>query len=267
MSEVFRVLVLDDISAFAFAIDGMLRSAPELLPRPPEIVPARDVAAVEALLARGVHFDVAIVDLGLGAGARSGLGAVSALEACGVPLAIHTDYQEATRRLMFIYAAFTWYRPIALMPKTETSPGRDLRTVQRDFARNVAAVAQRIAPSPDQAAPFRPRIGRDDPFSRVLNTPEDLRNWQMFVNYSSTAAVARAANVSAKTIEKFVAAKYEPVADLLTAATAAGIDTVFGMPGSNDGANVDRQGAIHRFAMAQSWFFTDPVVIDRYQRR
>ena len=237
---------------------------------------AEAAEAVERCARSGAPIDVAIVDLGLGPGKPSGLGAIDLLESAGIPVAVHTDYSEGTRRLMFVYAAFSWYDPVALLPKPRFNSGMDLDRAARDFASDIARIHQRQAPAPDVAAHFRPRPGRERPFERVLSSPADLLKWRAFVTQSQTAGVAASLGLSHRTIENWVMAKYDVVWELLQDAsnlidiTYAGIADREPVQGRGDGGDVkgkprqDRQGALHQFARSQSWFFTDPVVRARF---
>src|SRR5215469_8381334 len=114
----FRVLVVDDVLAFISAAAGWLHQEGDRFPSPPQVIPAGSVAeanaAVEHCARSGTPINVAIVDLGLGPGKPSGLGAIDLLQKAGIPVAVYTEYSEGIRRLMFVYAAFSWYKPVAL---------------------------------------------------------------------------------------------------------------------------------------------------------
>jgi hypothetical protein len=270
----FRVLVVDDVLAFVSAAAGWLDEESDRFPAPPEVIPAGSVAEAAAVVQNcarsGNPIDVAIVDLGLGPGKPSGLGAIDLLEKAGIPAAVYTEYSEGTRRLMFVYAAFTWYRPVALLPKSHFSANMGLDHAARTFARDVARIYHRQAPDPNLAAYFRPRPSREWPFEKVLSGRSDLLKWQAFVTHSQTAGVAASLGLHPKVIEKWLAVKYDAVWELLHHAskyidiTYAGIAEPY--PGGDNGQRKkqDRQGAIHQFARAQSWFFNDPVVRMRF---
>jgi hypothetical protein len=184
---------------------------------------------------------------------------------------------------MFVYAAFTWYTPIALMPKSRSTPGADRDAAVRDFARNIARIHRSERLTPDLSAYFRPRQGREWPFNQVLSTATDLRNWRALLTYSQTAAVAEHLGLKAKAIDKWLTEKYDAVWKLIEHASAQmEIDDVdIAQPPDGlrpDGKDerdkkdekkiyLDRKAALHQFARSQSWFFNDPVVIARYQAR
>jgi hypothetical protein len=274
----FRVLLLDDGLEFISATAGWLYRGSDQLPAPPTVILAGSVAetaaAVEHCAQSGTPIDVAVVDLGLGPGRPSGLGAIDLLEKADIPVAVHTDYSEGTKRLMFVYAAFSWYRPVALLPKAGYSSGVDLDRVAREFAREIASIHNRQTPVPDLAAHFRPRTGHEGPFERVLSSRADFLKWRAFVALSQSVGVATSLGLKRHYIENWVAEKYEAVWELLNDASQV-MDITYAEIADpdppeerrNDGRprpRRDRQGAIHQFARSQSWFFNDPVVCTRY---
>jgi hypothetical protein len=279
----FRVLVVDDgPSSITSATDWLCRGA-DLLPAPPEIIPAGSAAeaaaAVRHCLQSGTTIDAAIVDLGLGPRQPSGLGVIDLLEKAGIPAAIWVDWSEGCRRLMFVYAAFTWFKPVALLPKAKFYSSEDADRAARDFVRDIVRICYRQAPAPDLAAYFRPRYGRDWPFAQVLSSEADLSKWRAFLAYSQTAAIAAHLRLTPKTIDKWLADKYGPVWSLIqhaskymdvTDARIADPPPPVPIPRSGEEKNkthLDRKAAIHQFARSQSWFFSDPVVSARYPAR
>src|SRR6185437_924393 len=205
--------------AFISAAVGWLRQEGDLFPAPPEVILAGSVAEATAAVARceraGAPINVAIVDLGLGPGKPSGLGVIELLERAAVPAAVYTDYGEGARRLMFVYAAFAWYRPAALLPKSHFSVSAASEDTGRAFASAVARICARQPVNPELTAHFRPAIGRKWQFERVLSSRDDLLKWRAFVTYSQTTAVAASLGLSRRTIENWLADKYDAVWELL----------------------------------------------------
>ncbi|HEY3718386.1 MAG TPA: hypothetical protein VGL39_28005 [Jatrophihabitantaceae bacterium] len=262
----FRVLVLDDATGYGFAFDELLRLGRSSLPGPAQVRAASSVREVVELIDAGERFDVAIIDLGLGARQPSGLGAIHVLgQRTDTRIAVHTDYHEQTRRLLFLYAAFTWYDPVALLPKTGDAPGRDRAAVATDLAAKIAMINRGQSPHPDLAIPFRARLGKERAFERILKTHEDLDKWIAFVEYSNITDVARALHLGRKTVENWVRSKYDATQALLNDAEAAKIDVTDARVNVSSLGRAN-QSVIHQFARSQSWFFTDPVVRDRFQR-
>jgi hypothetical protein len=278
----FRVLVVDDgLSYITCATDWLCRGA-DLLPAPPDIIAVGSVAeaatAVRHCEESGTAIDAAVVDLGLGPRQPSGLGVIDLLEKADVPAAIWVDWGEGCRRLMFVYAAFTWYKPVALLPKAKFHSTEDADRAARDFVRDIVRIHQRQSPAPDLAAYFRPRQGRDWPFAQVLSSEADLSKWRAFLAYSQTAAVASDLRLTPKTIDKWLTEKYEPVWRLIQHASRYMdvTDAKIADPpppdpiargGDDKKTHLDRKAAIHQFARSQSWFFSDPVVSARYPVR
>jgi hypothetical protein len=271
----FRILVVDDTLAVISATAGWVHQESDRFPAPPEVIPAGSFAEAAAAMERcqrsGAPVNVAIVDLGLGPREPSGLGILDLLGKADIPAAVYTDYTEGARRLMFVYAAFSWYKPVALLPKSHFSVSMGLERAARIFARDVMSIYDHQAITPDLAAYFRPLPSREWPFERVLHSCDDLLRWKAFVTYSQTSAVAASLGLrQPKPIERWLAAKYDAVWELLQHAskhidiTDAGIDEPDPWRWDKQGKKQDRQGAIHQFARSQSWFFNDPVVSRRF---
>lgn len=263
--NIVRILLLDDAPEFAFAIDFILRESGDRLPAPAEIVYADDVARVRDLVVTGGPFSAALIDLGLGPNKVSGLGAIDILEKADVPVAVHSDYKENIDRLLFVYAAFAWYRPLALIPKVGYSPGADLGAWRNKFASDLSSICRRQTLIPDLAAPFRPGRRYQRPFERLITSRQDLDKWVMFVRHAQTRAVATNLDLQPKHVEKWVAAKYDILWELLSEAGEV-MNTDFAQIEDPyaDGYKA-KQSSIHNFARSQSWFLTDPVVCDRFR--
>lgn len=164
---------------------------------------------------------------------------------------------------MLVYAAFAWYKPVTLLPKSHYS-ATDSGDAALAFASDMARTYARQSANPELTSHFRPAPGRERPFERVLSSRADLDKWRAFVTYSQTTAVAASLSRSPKTIEPWLKEKYEAVWYLLQHASKYMDITYAGIaepdPWHDNGKRQDRQGAIHQFARSQSWFFNDPVV-------
>jgi len=291
----FRVLVVDDGLSEITAAAAWLHQGADQLPASPEIIPAGSAAeaaaAVTSGVATGTPINAAVVDLGLGPRQPSGLAVLKLLDDAGIPSAVWVNWGDRGGRLMFVYAAFTWYKPVALMPKAKSTPGAARDTAPQDFARNIARISRGESPSPDISSHFRPRQGCAWPFSRVLSSPADLRNWRAFLTYSQTAAIAHHLGIGPGAIDKWLAEKYDEVWKLIDHASVyMEVDDV-DIAAPPDRARtrrmdekrepdragsrrkdekreyVDRKASLVQFARSQSWFFNDPVVIARYTAR
>jgi hypothetical protein len=273
----FRVLVVDDGLAELTAATDWLHRGVDLLPAPPDVITAGSAAEAAAAIKHSVRsgavIGAAIVDPGLGPRQPSGLGVIQLLAQTGVPAAVWTDWGEG-RRLMFVYAAFTWYQPVGLIPKGRVTQGAGGDRAARDFARNIVRIHRREPLTPDLAAYFRPTLGREWPFEQILSTPADLRNWRAFCAYSQTAAVAAHVGLRPRVIDKWLTEKYEPVWKIIDHASkymeindidiAQPPDYLQEHVKEEKKVYVDRKAALHQFARSQSWFFNDPVVTARF---
>ena len=176
---------------------------------------AEAAAQVKQCVLAEKTINAAIVDLGLGPRQPSGLGVIDLLDKVGVPAAVWTDWSEGARRLMFVYAAFSWYNPVGLLPKARFTAGTNADRVARDFARDITRIHRREALDPDISDYFRPRQDAAWPFGKVLSSRADLLKWKAFVTYSQTAAVAAQLRLSKKSIDNWLVEKYTPVWELL----------------------------------------------------
>ena len=278
-------MVDDGLESITCATSWLHQGA-DLLPAHPDVIRAGSVAEAAAQVKQCAlaekTINAAIVDLGLGPRQPSGLGVIDLLDKAGVPAAVWTDWGEGARRLMFVYAAFSWYNPIALLPKARFTAGTNADRVAQDFARDITRIHRREALDPDISDYFRPKEGAVWPFGKVLSSRADLLKWRAFVTYSQTAAVAAQLRLSKKSIDNWLVEKYTPVWELLGhASTHMEIDDADiaepldllkpeDQEGKRDGKkrpNQDRKAALHQFARSQSWFFSDPVVSARYPER
>ena len=271
MTEPRRILVVDDVSDTLVALEAWLRTGAATRDWTVEYRTAASLPATQALLRDGAVFDLAFVDLGLGAGQPSGLGAIELLTGTGLArrVVVRSDVSEDGRRVLFVYAAFHWYPTLSgLMPKVMPNYRYVNRQHEADeFARAVREVVEHgRLPGPDMAAPFRTQAA--DPFTAVLKTPEDLLKWRALEQHDGVSAAAAYAGVTPGRFNGWLDAKYPEVWRLLDHArtsTCAGVEQYIVDPRAE--GRRSRLAALHAFARSQSWFFKDPVVGRRFGLR
>jgi len=160
-----------------------LRQEAELFPATPDIIQACSVAEAAAAIndcaQSGTTIHAAVVDLGLGPRQPSGLGVIDLLENAGVPVAIWTDWAEGAKRLMFVYAAFSWYSPVALLPSPEDAARRferlGMNTRHTDDQRQSGEISRLVV-----AAPLA-RGTPDTPWHLATSATRDAQNRDEFV--------------------------------------------------------------------------------------
>lgn len=268
MSAPLQLLVVDDVEHFALAIDSYLRKGAGRLGQSVDVISAVGLDDVEELLEDDVPIDVALVDLGLGAGRPSGLGVIRLLheQRPGVPIAVHADLSENGSRLLLTFAAFRWFGDdvAALLPKA--GDGGDMVTFYADA---VAALRDRTPVANDWARTFRRPATGTDWFKELINTPADLQNLQLFARYEKWDEMAAASGKKVSTLKSWTDGKVEAIAAL--------IENVKGTPLQVDQAvtghdwetnpttgrasrNTSVLSTLTSFARSQSWFLQDPAV-------
>lgn len=272
-----NVLVVDDEAQYATAIESYLLKGRERLGQRAEVVSAGSPHKVEDLIADGDRFDVALVDLGLGARQHSGLGVLQTLHELqpGVPTAIHSELSEDGRRLLLTFAAFRWFgdNVAALLPK-KAGEGQDLTRYYTDA---VAALRDRKPVTPDWAAIFRRRPGETDWFKELIDTPADLQNFRLFERYESWTEMVAVSGKSRAALSEWANDRLEPIVELIKHVNKAGPLTVdqrvvWNPPetdpktGKRTRGNNPVLSTLTSFARSQSWFLQDPAVCEAIRR-
>ena len=191
-----RILVIDDSVDAEYAIVHALRGTDHV------IAGARDPRELPELLASTEPFDVALVDMIFGRDCPvSGLGALRILrEAAPAVLPVVRWSDEEDNRLLYLLAAFVFFSPLAVVPKREGPEA---------IASLLAAAARGEA-----VTGGADRYLSQDYVDQLLRNPTDLAIWRAMTRFDKRTDIARAAFVSASSVDHFSADMYPVTEDL-----------------------------------------------------
>jgi CheY-like chemotaxis protein len=180
-----RILVIDDSVDAEYAIVHALRGTDHV------VAGARDPRELPELLASTEPFDVALVDMIFGRDCPvSGLGALRILrEAAPDVMPVVRWSDEEDNRLLYLLAAFTFFSPLAVVPKRE---GPDA----------IAALLAAVARGQPVTAGADRYLGQDY-IDQLLPNPTDLAIWRAMTRFDKRPDIARAAFVSASSVDHF----------------------------------------------------------------
>jgi len=240
-----RVLVIDD----QLNVEKAMRA---ILDRH-EVTGVRDPAALPRMLANEEPFDLAIVDLRFPLSATTGLTALATLreKSPGTRTIVATTDEEENR-LLYLLAAFQFFEPRALLPKSAD-----------DFTtRAVVEAVGRGAPAPNaDADPFRSAAAMRPPLlDRVVKDKKELGIWRELTRFDKRQEIANAAHVHPRVLDTFSADKSVAI-DVMTGHFPPRSTAVRPQPAAAaaqaHGANLIN--VIH-FARTHIQFFTDKEV-------
>jgi hypothetical protein len=154
------------------------------------------------LLASTEPFDIALVDMIFGGDCPvSGLGALRILrEAAPDVMPVVRWSDEEDNRLLYLLAAFTFFSPLAVVPKRE-GPGAITSLLA------AAAHGERVTAGAERY------LGQDYA-DQLLRNPTDLAIWRAMTRFDKRTDIARAAFVSASAVDHFIADMYPVTEDL-----------------------------------------------------
>lgn len=251
-----RILVIDDQVIVEIALRRILEGH--------TVTGVRDPAALPGVLAHEKPFDEAIVDLRFPRSASTGLTALAKLRdlAPGTSTIITTTDEEENR-LLYLLAAFQFFKPKALLAKS--ADGFDFVT------RAVIEAIGRGEPAPNaEANPFRNAVAMRPPLlDQLVRNQTELGIWQELTRFDKRQEIANAAHVHPRTLDAFTAAKCAvieivnarfPRLDRTPGPRAAGEPTAaHGTGGSAAARGVNLIQVIH-FARTHVQFFADQEV-------
>ncbi|MGH3203954.1 MAG: hypothetical protein ACRDOA_03015 [Streptosporangiaceae bacterium] len=239
-----RILVIDDYVESELAIAYVLRDTDHV------VAGARDPVQLPNVIADEEPFDLALVDMIFADCPQTGLGALRALRElspdteCVVRCA---DDEE--NRLLHLLAAFSFFTPLALMPRSENPAAIKplLDALQRGEA---------VASSADQYRHYGPPPA---PLDMLLRNETDLRIWQELTWFDKRPDIARASFVSSSAVDHFIGAMYPVVEGLQTRFRDA-------FPVSTTGAAQEHAHntpliRLAHFARVHQGFFRDPDLV------
>jgi CheY-like chemotaxis protein len=238
-----RILVIDDYLNVEIALRDILVGH--------TVTGVRNPSDLGKMLAHEEPFDLAIVDLRYARSVATGLTALATLRALTpeTKTIIHTTDEEENR-LLYLLAAFQFFKPRALLAKSADAY----------LTRAVVEAVVRGEPSPSAAAdPFRKAATMNPPLlDQIVRNRTDLGIWQELARFDKRQEIANAAHVHPRTLDVFTSGKgaaIDAVTDYFPQSDRAP-EPHAGEPTAR-AANLIR--VIH-FARIHVQFFADPEV-------
>jgi CheY-like chemotaxis protein len=238
-----RIVVVDDMVAFGQTVARALEDERH------EVMSVLTPAALATLLP-DEKFDLALVDLDFGyESAESGLTALRHLEEHGIRSVVYSSENE-DNRVLFLLAAFQFFQPVALLPK---------RASDAEIRSLVEVLGRGLVPLSDPSARYRVRPNQPSPLDRLIGNRDELTMWTNLARYPVRADLARASSVSQRTLDKFLARRYEAMREIQA--------SLLGVPDDPDDDGPDGAARkskllirMHAFAVLHVRFFHDHEV-------
>jgi len=208
-------------------------------------------------------FGLAFVDLDFRRQSReSGLFALRLLDRAGVPAVIYAADDE-DNRVLFLLAAFRFYRPWALVSKRASGAEiRKLVATIESGARPESAAVHRYQP-PHRGIPV---------LDRLIVRASDIPIWRALATQSDRNAIAEVTSVSRSKVDSFLSEHFAVVAEIET-------ELLFRTPpepfpetetralGRTASAYAHRLAPLHSFAVEHHRFFQDGEVMELIKER
>jgi CheY-like chemotaxis protein len=194
-----RILVIDDVFDAKLALADVLRDTRHTIDG------AYDPDVLPSMLAAAEPFDLAVVDMIFAGCARTGLGALRILRdsSPGTKTLVRCSDDEDNRQLHLL-AAFTLFAPLALLARREDP----------NALRPMLAAIERGEPVASRADRYRHHGPPPAPLDELLRNMTDLAIWRALTRFEKRPDIARAAFVSASTVDRFIGDMY-PVTEKL----------------------------------------------------
>lgn len=242
-----RVVVVDDMLPFEDEVASAL-GVLGALDGPYLVTGARSPADLAVLL-RGESFDLAFVDMSFGKRARdSGLTALRILEEHQVPSVVYWNDTEHNRAL-FVLAAFQFFRPVTLIPKTTNRPG--IRAV----VDTLAAGRRHEMPG---LAHFLPPSDGPSLLDRLVVSSGELGIWRALTVFGKRPEIARESGYTPGRVDKFLRDRFDAMLDTRKHlfGSSAGGEARDEFSSAPEG-RTERLAPMHAFAREHLAFFRD----------
>jgi DNA-binding NarL/FixJ family response regulator len=238
-----QILVIDDFVLVELALAQVLQGSGHTL------TGVRDPRDLPEVLAQGIRFELALVDINFGPGCPTGLTAMRMLaeQSPGTAIVIESTDEERNR-LLFLLASFAFFTPVALLSKASSLA--EMRALID------AVEAGRAAPGFAASRLIRSAGCLDE----LIRTRTDLMLWRALVRFDKRGEVARASHVDERTVDRFTAGKCA-VVDRIETEFPDGVAPA-GPPGSAGGTPARHANLLRlaRFAQTHSHFFADEAL-------
>ena len=247
-----RILVIDDYVEAELAIAHVLQGTPHV------VAGVRDPRQLPRVLAEAEPFDLALVDMIFVDCPMTGLGALRILAGLspGTRAVVRCSDDEDNRQLHLL-AAFTFFAPLALAPRRDGP----------DVIEPLLDALERGGPVASGADRYRHDGPPPAPLDELLGKKTDLAIWQELTRFDNRTDIARAAYVSASTVDHFIK-EMGPVVETLQAR--------FGRAGAAAAGGRERAHnapliRLAHFARLHKDFFRDPdldpLLAERWEHR
>lgn len=185
-----RILVIDDYVEAEMAIAHALQGTGHA------VAGARDPRELPNLLASADPFDLAMVDMIFVGCPMTGLGALRILAELspGTTSVVRSSDDEENRQLHLL-AAFSFFSPLALAPRRDGP----------ELVRPLLDAVEQGVPIASGADRYRHQGPPPDPLDELLRNKTDLTIWRELTRFDKRTDIARAAFVSASTVDHFIA--------------------------------------------------------------
>jgi DNA-binding NarL/FixJ family response regulator len=204
-------------------------------------------------------FGLAFVDLDFRRqSAQTGLFALRLLDRADIPAVIYAADDE-DNRVLFLLAAFRFYRPWALVSKRAS--GAEIRKL-------VATIESGARPDSSAMRRYQPPNRGIPVLDRLLVRAGDIPIWRALATQSDSNAIAEVTNVSRSKVDHFLSEYFDVVAEIEK-------DLLFRTPelfpeaalGKTARAYAHRFAPLHSFAVEHHRFFQDAEVMELVRER
>jgi DNA-binding NarL/FixJ family response regulator len=207
-------------------------------------------------------FGLAFVDLDFRRqSAKTGLFALRLLDRVQVPAVIYAADDE-DNRVLFLLAAFRFYRPWALVSKRAS--GAEIRKL-------VATIAAGARPDPSATQRYQPPARGISVLDRLIVRAGDIPIWRALATQSDRNAIAEVTDVSRSKVDSFLNEHSAVVAEIeqeLLLRTPAEPSAETRAPlGRAAGAYAHRFAPLRSFAVEHHRFFQDAEILELIKER
>jgi DNA-binding NarL/FixJ family response regulator len=206
-------------------------------------------------------FGLAFVDLDFRRQSRqTGLSALRLLDRAGVPAVIYAADDE-DNRVLFLLAAFRFYRPRALVSKRAS--GAEIRKL-------VATIESGAWPESSVMRRYQPPHRGIPILDRLIVRAGDIPIWRALATQSDRNAIAEVTNVSRSKVDSFLSEHFDVVAEIeeeLLFRTPAEPFPETQALGRTAHVYAHRFAPLHAFAVEHHRFFQDAEVLELVKER
>jgi hypothetical protein len=206
-------------------------------------------------------FGLAFVDLDFRRQSRkTGLFALRLLDRADVPAVIYAADDE-DNRVLFLLAAFRFYRPLALVSKRAS--GAEIRKL-------VATIATGARPESSAMRRYQPSHRGIPILDRLIVRAGDIPIWRALAAQSDRNAIAEVTSVSRSKVDSFLSEHFDVVAEIADELLSrAPLEPLPEMRALARTTNVyaHRLAPLHSFAVEHHRFFQDAELMELIKER